>query len=263
MMKSLVLLLSLMCFTGKAFSCTCLPEREARGFCEVLQSAKNQPMFCIVNAKVVSFHHWGMYVEVLENIYNSASKDTILVWGDCGACCRPTFQGMAGISVGDTLIMSLEQTDLCGNYIMPRQPDHEGVDDYMLAGCGVYYMRYQAGNAVGWYYDHLGGPDTINYSQFKLHLLNCISPTGIGEIATSNTVDVYPNPSSGVLHVRSDVVVKELMLLNTFGQLVYHSSPNSKDAKVNMGAFASGVYTLVLYNSQKEEILREKVVNQQ
>jgi hypothetical protein len=259
-MKKLLLLLAIVGFSFKGFSCTCLPERELWGFCQVLDHAKNQPMFCVVQGKILSFYHWGMYVEVLDNIYNAASKDTVLVWGDCGACCRPGF-GFEGFVVGDTLVMALEQTDLCGNFIMPQQPDYENPEDYVLQGCGAYFMRFRNGNVIGSFDQNVTGPDTIAYTQFKTEVLNCIPTTGVA-VLPGKGVAIYPNPTSAWTHVDAGTVISELKLLNSIGQVVYERSPNRADIDINLTALVPGVYTLVLYHSGRQELSRHTLVRE-
>src|SRR5690606_19713191 len=139
---------ALLCLPLRSLSCTCYPEDELKGFCQMAFESKNKPMFALTQARIISFYHWGMYMEVTDRIYNAAVPDTILVWGDCGACCRP---GIAyeGFAVGAAVVTAPQQTDLLGNMLMPFVPDYEDSMDYMLSNCGPHFRRFRLGKVMG------------------------------------------------------------------------------------------------------------------
>jgi hypothetical protein len=145
---------------------------------------------------------------------------------------------------------------------MPQQPDYENPEDYVLQGCGAYFMRFRSGKVIGVFEENVSGPDTLTYSQFKTEMLGCISPTGVATVPGSRETTVYPNPTSASVHIDAVVVISELQLLNGLGQVVFQSASNSAEIDLDMSAFAPGVYTLVLYHSGSQELSRHKLVRE-
>ncbi len=252
-MKHLLLVSALLLVAAGAHSCTCAPAYDARGFCQVVDGAKSKPMFCVVKARVLSYYHWGMYVEVQENIYNTATNDTVLVWGDMGATCRPTFTGWAAINIGDTLVMSLEQTDLMGNFIAPGLPDYEDSADYVLQGCGAYFMRYNNGIVTGGFNDNLH-TDTMDYETFKAETLHCLPALPSTNIYQPGlySAALFPNPSSTYMDVQLIAPISKLVMLNCMGQTVLEVHPNATTTRINLEKVPSGIYTLTLYTDDNK-----------
>ena len=71
-------------------------------------------------------------------------------------------------------------------------------------------------------------------------------------------IKVYPNPTTGILNVKSDVTIKSLELYNSLGQLVL--SKTDVDF-INISSVSEGVYFLKAMdlngNSQNVSIVKE------
>jgi hypothetical protein len=260
-MKQLITLSIILLCSFRAFSCTCDPAYENRGFCQVIHGSQNNPMFCVVKGRIISWYEYGAYVEVLDNIYGQASGDTILMWGDMGACCRPSFAGFAQILPDDTLVMALEQTDLCGNWIAPGLPDFEDTNDYVLQGCGAYFMRIHNGQVTGYFDSSNNLSDTMEYSAFVSQVQNCITPATVQKVGQSKTISVYPNPAGDLLFINSASPVGELRLFNSVGHCIFQSAGNEATASVDLSKLPPGIYTLLIYDKEKELIMKQKVMH--
>ena len=76
------------------------------------------------------------------------------------------------------------------------------------------------------------------------------STVGLDELDVANIV-VYPNPSSGVFHIKSDNVIDNITVQDGMGRLVYQSNGNT----IDLSTLQNGIYYLVL-NVDNRRILK-------
>lgn len=67
---------------------------------------------------------------------------------------------------------------------------------------------------------------------------------GVDEIATDNGLDVYPNPSQGILYVKSGLINSEYLIVNMMGQTVASGKIVSDNQQIDMSNLPNGVYLL-------------------
>ena len=250
-MIRILIVLAVLCLPARTLSCTCYPEDEMKGFCQMVFEAKSKPGFAIAQARILSFYHWGMYMEVVDRIYNSGVPDTILVWADCGACCRP---GIAyeGFAIGDTLLMALQHTDLAGNILLPLIPDYEDSSDYMLSVCGTHFMRYRSGKVTGAFYPvtPASDGDTLDYLTFKQQIMNCVeTPLSVDSAPEDQGVKVFPNPAAAEVHIQGPAGMAAFRLFNSLGQRVSYGLTDSREARIDLGSLPPGIYSLLVYDA--------------
>lgn len=257
-MKKHLIIAALLLLSLRSLACSCDPAYASRGFCQVIAECYNRPMFCVVKLELLSFHHWGVYAKVLDNIYNTANADTIIIWGDNGALCRP---GLATtFYTGDILIMALEQTDLAGNFMNLSLPDYETPDDYVLPGCGVYTLYYQNGMVVG-SFNNGTAFDFIPYNDFVAAVQNCISSADVKTISAPKFC-LSPNPAASVVHISTSEKIHRIEILNSLGQCVLSAHPALKDFNINIEALPAGVYTIVLFADAGRQVFHQKLIKQ-
>jgi hypothetical protein len=66
------------------------------------------------------------------------------------------------------------------------------------------------------------------------------------EIAISNSFNIYPNPTNGIVNIKSDVSLKSVRLVNLTGQVVYFRNISGMELQINASEFGVGIYTLQL-----------------
>lgn len=257
-MKQLLLLFATLLLHINAHSCSCSFQSDARHFCEVVGNAQSKPMFCVVQAKVVSWYHWGMRAKVLGVIRGNPISDTITIWGDNGATCRPPVS--AAFLLGDTIIACLVQTDFMGNSVSTSQPDYELATHYMLQGCGTHFLRYRNGVVTGTF-DNNEQPDTIGYEDFTTRVHHCIAAAGIAH-AKESPISIFPNPGTDVFWIDAPGIFANLQVHNSLGQCVLTKKLTGTPTNINLGPFAAGIYTVTLYATDKINISRHKIVRQ-
>ena len=78
------------------------------------------------------------------------------------------------------------------------------------------------------------------------------APTGIAD-ASQKSFSVFPNPSNGKLSVTLAEGLKNstVRVVNSIGQVQYSSKVTEKTFKVDLSAFPSGVYSLIILNDEK------------
>lgn len=99
-------------------------------------------------------------------------------------------------------------------------------------------------------------------SGFKI-IYNCVSTTNLNELSNSFNSDVvvYPNPSSGVIHIRSDETIFEVRLLNALGEEVYRSDENFSEITLDKLRIRQGIYFLNLLTKNGNQTF--KIIFQQ
>ena len=63
------------------------------------------------------------------------------------------------------------------------------------------------------------------------------------------TIKVYPNPSRGTINIESDVLIRELQVIDLLGQTLYRADVNSKRHIVNLYGARGGLYFIRVYTS--------------
>jgi hypothetical protein len=120
-----VIVLASMSPAGWALACSCV---WAGPFTAV---APGQPL--VVLGEVLSYRRNSMAVKVREVVQGAESRDTIRIWGDDGAQCRPY---VTGFPRGTTWLFAVRP--------LPDQPG-----DYVISVCGAFWLEVRGDQAVG------------------------------------------------------------------------------------------------------------------
>ncbi len=95
---------------------------------------------------------------------------------------------------------------------------------------------------------------STNYSGFKL-IYNCINATDISELNYENDFDLFPNPTNGVIEIRTDKTIDKISITNSIGELVYESKLNSeKTIDLSSLQLQSGIYFVTLQSNEKTSV---------
>lgn len=69
------------------------------------------------------------------------------------------------------------------------------------------------------------------------------------EDISSNSLVVYPNPSSGKFFIESEFVINQIEIYDLSGKLLYHISAHSDKIEIDISNFLSGIYTINFLSS--------------
>ena len=130
-------------------------------------------------------------------------------------------------------------------------------NDWIGISCGgVHTALVKSDNTLwvfGWnYYGQLGnGTNTGNYPQHEAQYtpiaVGC-EPLGVSEEQISN-FEIYPNPVKSTLNIHSseNISIKQIQIINVFGQIVHKTSDIDL---VDISNFPSGIYFLKIFDDQ-------------
>ena len=97
----------------------------------------------IVRVRIAEYHGRGgpgtalaMDVAVLEQLKGPALPREIRIWGDNGALCRPY---VSQFPLGSEWILA----------VYPQRREIEGSPDYVIPGCGAYWLRVEGERVRG------------------------------------------------------------------------------------------------------------------
>lgn len=75
--------------------------------------------------------------------------------------------------------------------------------------------------------------------------------TGLTEVLyTANEINIYPNPSTGIINIVSSDVVESIKVYNQLGSLVFEQNNASANTSIDMSQFGKGIYFINLRNHQ-------------
>lgn len=105
----------------------------------------------------------------------------------------------------------------------------------------------------GWYILNSLQSDSENYS-FTMPAESVILVAKFASASSHNVlngffVKVYPNPTSGALHIVSDLMINHIFLFDIFGRLVFHQRPLNNLNLLNLEGYQTGVYFLKIYTT--------------
>ncbi len=109
-----------------------------------------------------------------------------------------------------------------------------------VPGLGIYidHIRHYNGG-ISSYYGHYK-----NIVYFKKDGVTCgdlvVGIEKPGEISAKVTVN--PNPSSSVIRFSSDVILKQITLVNSNGKILVTAGPNGNKATIDVSQFPDGIY---------------------
>ena len=60
----------------------------------------------------------------------------------------------------------------------------------------------------------------------------------------NNLLQVFPNPSSGIVNVHSNELIEDLEVFDLYGKKLMRLNSSSKQAQIDMNQFATGNYII-------------------
>lgn len=82
------------------------------------------------------------------------------------------------------------------------------------------------------------------------------SSTDIAKIEQEQ-IAIYPNPFINSCFVESPFLIRNLELVNLYGQSILVSTPNMNSIKIDVSALSSGIYTLKINNKFQKQIIKK------
>ncbi len=92
------------------------------------------------------------------------------------------------------------------------------------------------------------------------HSCSCAT-VGINKNNAVRALNIFPNPSNGILNFNASSEIKEIIIVNMIGQTVMNNKPESplKKTKVDVSALAPGLY-LTTVQFENGEKITEKII---
>lgn len=101
-----------------------------------------------------------------------------------------------------------------------------------------------------------------NASYFDAYLAKLNATVGEEELSIDGTLEVYPNPNVGLIHLKSgNVNVSFVKIRDVLGNIVWHSDKIMKSGEsINLSNLTNGVY-FILLGSNKGSITRKMILS--
>ena len=106
-------------------------------------------------------------------------------------------------------------------------------------GTGSIYLRWLMTSNE----DLVGGTVTSSgVSKIDDIIITATNSVGIEETIYTNAVNIYPNPSNGIITIEAADAVNEIMIYNALGALVYKNKPSQLINTIDLKSFGEGIY---------------------
>ena len=69
-------------------------------------------------------------------------------------------------------------------------------------------------------------------------------PTGIKDIETNITLEIIPNPTSGLIHLKSKNIIQEIKIYNIYGKQLFNKDVYSNNANIDISGYSNGIYII-------------------
>ncbi len=103
------------------------------------------------------------------------------------------------------------------------------------------------------------GMVTLETSKFLDSLICTSNATGMNETSENNSFTVFPNPSTGVFQLQTNINEKlNVKVYNAIGEMVFSEAVNQNKSTINLSGKSDGVYFIKIISAEK--ILTEKVL---
>jgi hypothetical protein len=112
------------------------------------------------------------------------------------------------------------------------------------------------------YYKSLMFASSDNSNSANCPVLTIIysSPTGIAESVAQAQLNVYPMPFSDVVHVDSDVEMKQVVIYDLLGNSLIEQTVNAKTAIISNDKLPNGIFLMHVYSHDGSLLSSKKIV---
>ena len=88
-----------------------------------------------------------------------------------------------------------------------------------------------------------------------------VSVLSVNEIDTNLVIEVYPNPTSGILQVSmNDFTNKTYKLYDITGRLIIGNPLTKVLSEINLSSYAGGIYILAVYQENNKKIQTYRII---
>lgn len=151
-----------------------------------------------------------------------------------------------------TLVCTTDQVELSGEPV-------GGV----FAGAGVTGNSFSAANSgVGAYmvnYSYVDNNGCMGVTSTQITVQEC---TGISENLSSAEVNVFPNPSSGIVYVRAGSSNLNYTINDVAGKLLQQGTVNDKNQQIDASVLSPGIYLMTLSTQDGVPLKTVKLVKE-
>ncbi len=207
--------------------------------------------------------------------YTVTEGDMLTVWG-----VIDQFRGLieifpdtidllsSGNALNDPIIVSVLTEELESSFVVTDPVVVDSVGNTSGGGTNVYVFTYGTGNEILVRLDDDAGIDPLSLVEGTTYTIaGLVSqsdfsspftefyqllPRGQGDIMPTvgvptieaDAIKMFPNPTEGVLHFKSDFQITGWQVFNTSGQLLKSKQISTLEDQINLGDVPSGVYML-------------------
>lgn len=102
--------------------------------------------------------------------------------------------------------------------------------------------------------------NTTRCSNTATHFILVNDTVGVAEFVIESNITIFPNPTEGIVNVRSDnVVITEIEVYNMMGKLVRRENVNDVQTMLDLNSAAPGTYILQM-KLQSGDVVRKKLI---
>jgi len=85
-------------------------------------------------------------------------------------------------------------------------------------------------------------------------------PTDVANNFNNRNLQLFPNPVKEVLNIKSDLMIKEVLISNLLGLIVYTSENNSEELSLDLSRFSQGIYVCTIIFENGDSVTRKLII---
>ena len=187
-----------------------------------------------------------------DTAFNVYILDTLSNWLDKSTLQMLTSSDDYEVSFLDTNVIEFRFNNIQLPDSLVDEPNSHGFIAYRMRMNGGLTLTDTVYNNAAIYFDY-EEPVITNTTKNYVQLVTTVTAEQEAEI------NIYPNPNNGFFRVESSIIIHDLQILNSLGQVVMVTSNfQGNSCAVDLSPFSDGIYTIIL--NTEEGLSRKKVV---
>lgn len=90
--------------------------------------------------------------------------------------------------------------------------------------------------------------------------LNVDCPDGVYEFHPLPEIELYPNPAESVLTISSEELIKEILIYDLSGKMIYRFKPNQRQFELQVSHFSTGIYQIQVFGEKAVQTKRFEIM---
>lgn len=181
-----------------------------------------------------------MNIQIIKDFTHEYAGESIIVKGQDGLNCG---EWLDNFQLGDTVIFALLSYASSDSTIW-----------YLDGACGIHFLHFRNGMIQGQIYS-----DSISQTieWFESNFMTCMDLQVKVDDINLNNIEVYPNPTSKILNIKSEYQIEKVEIYSVDGiKTEFSETESATELIINLEGIRSGMYMIIIQTTLGRNIRR-------